>query len=247
MIPDHFALPLKYRLVPLRLFKYIRFATRYRKCVHRGEPELRLLRFLANRNRISVDVGANRGTYTLPLSWYSRTVVAFEPHPYMHFLLCESAIPNTTIHGCALSDRNGRADLNVPMETNSERPNLATIAGAPAGGESRPYPVELRTLDSFELEDVGFIKIDVEGAELSVLRGALETIRASRPAILCEILDLREGEPDRALEKVAFLARLGYVALCVVDGTMRVFEGLTEDEHRRCRNFVFLPSRPPVT
>ena len=245
MAQDHFSVPLKHRLLPLRLWKYVRFATRYRKCVYRGEPELRLIRFLASRDRISVDVGANRGTYTLPLSWYSREVVAFEPHPYMHFLLGKSGLRNTTIHPCALGDRNGRVELQVPLEANSERPNLATIAPARSDCESKRYTVALRTLDSFELTDVGFIKIDVEGAELNVLRGALETIRASRPVVLCEILDLRQGEPDKALEKIAFLTDLGHIALCIVDGSMRAFDSLHESERRLCRNFVFLPSRCP--
>ena len=48
-------------------------------------------------------------------------------------------------------------------------------------------PVKVRTLDSYAIRDVDFIKIDVEGYEPRVLRGAMETIQRDSPAILCEI------------------------------------------------------------
>jgi hypothetical protein len=47
--------------------------------------------------------------------------------------------------------------------------------------------VELRTLDSLNLQDVGFVKIDVEGHELDVLRGGAETIQRNRPHLLIEV------------------------------------------------------------
>ena len=234
-------LPLKYRLFPLRLYKYVRYAARYRKSVHRGEPELRLLRFLARRDRISVDVGANRGTFTLPLSWHSRGVVAFEPPPYMHFLLEQSRISRTTIHPCALGDRDDQVDLFVPVDEHEERPNLSTTLVAAPGPRAKIYRVSMRTLDSFALEDVGFIKIDVEGSELAVLRGAADTIRRSLPVIQCEILDFRLGQPEPGRQKIGFLTERGYVAVCILDNTLRTFASVQPCELSRCRNLLFFP------
>lgn len=50
-------------------------------------------------------------------------------------------------------------------------------------------PVTMRTIDSYGFDDVDFIKIDVEGAELGVLRGAKETIKRCRPAVQMEIME----------------------------------------------------------
>jgi hypothetical protein len=58
-----------------------------------------------------------------------------------------------------------------------------------------PLAFEMRTLDSFELDNVGFIKIDVEGAQLLVLMGAEETIKRNKPVMLVEILG-GEGGPS---------------------------------------------------
>jgi FkbM family methyltransferase len=51
--------------------------------------------------------------------------------------------------------------------------------------------VDVATLDSFHLDEVGFIKADVEGHELPVLRGATETLRRWRPTILTEVEEHR--------------------------------------------------------
>jgi FkbM family methyltransferase len=53
-------------------------------------------------------------------------------------------------------------------------------------GATTEMPVHMQTLDSLGLVDVGFLKIDVEGHELAVLRGANETIAKNRPVVFME-------------------------------------------------------------
>ncbi|SNT36751.1 methyltransferase, FkbM family [Tropicimonas sediminicola] len=68
--------------------------------------------------------------------------------------------------------------------------------------------VETRRLDSFDIRDLGFIKIDVEGHELEVLQGGKETLARETPVLLIEIEE--RHRPD-ALETVSdFLAGFGY-------------------------------------
>jgi hypothetical protein len=65
------------------------------------------------------------------------------------------------------------------------------VADVDADLSHRDVEVNVATLDSFGLSDIAFIKIDVEGHELSVLRGAVETIVRSRPNLLVEVEESR--------------------------------------------------------
>ena len=73
------------------------------------------------------------------------------------------------------------------------------------------YDVELRTLDSYGLEDVAFIKIDVEGHEEAVLAGAGETLSRSKPVLLIEIEERHNpGGLDRIANRLSELDYSGY-------------------------------------
>jgi hypothetical protein len=96
------------------------------------------------------------------------------------------------VHEIALSDHAGAARLLVP-----EDDGLARIASSDADdtisaaaelelGARTELGVEVRTLDSFNLPDIGFLKIDAEGHELAVLHGARETITTNRPIVFVE-------------------------------------------------------------
>ena len=67
-----------------------------------------------------------------------------------------------------------------------------------------PGTIPMKTLDSYEFSDVDLIKIDVEGYELQVVKGAAKTIAQSRPIIIleqrgCEIKNFGECESGQAL------------------------------------------------
>jgi hypothetical protein len=120
-------------------------------------------------NKTFVDIGARTGTYAISLSAHCSNVVAFEPEKSAYYALCGSVAASglsdkITCYQCVL--RNGDEEL--------ESDNLSNDICA-------------RSLDSFHLENVGFIKMFVADNELNVLRGALNTLRLSNyPTILFE-------------------------------------------------------------
>ncbi len=175
---------------------------------------------LLRRNMTVVDAGAHHGLYTLLASkrvgWGGR-VIAIEPSPRecerleKHLRL--NRCSNTELVPCALGEYPGEADLYLVDGfqdwCNSLRP--------PAVDEPvRTVRVSVRRLDDVLAElgvsKVDFIKLDVEGAELSVLHGAMKLLqRESRPAILAEVQDTRTGPWDYAArEIIQFLLRMDY-------------------------------------
>lgn len=111
-----------------------------------------------------------------------------------------------TVDSLALADSTGEATLYVPEGTHGEPTSgLATLTPLPEA----PCVLQVRTsrLDDFGFTDVSFVKIDVEGNELGVLRGALETLERNRPISQVDT-ETRHGS---SLSEVAdYLSRWGY-------------------------------------
>ncbi|MDP7725269.1 FkbM family methyltransferase [Mycobacterium sp. TY814] len=142
-----------------------------------------------------VDVGASWGLFTYHLArrvGKSGQLYSFEPHPDNAPMLRKlgRARPNVHFSQAAVSDETGTAQLLVP----EHRHRQVTAQGSLAHGfdgqgvDVRKIEVPLVRLDDvLEGVDVDFVKIDVEGHEMSVLRGGAETFRRCGPAILIEI------------------------------------------------------------
>ena len=230
-------------LLPPRL--YCRFrAHRERR---RGEAELALLPFLCDAHRASIDVGANKGVYTYWLQRHSRHVYAYEPNPKIFRILARGVQGNITLKPVALSDRSETATLRVPGSGSSYSNQRATLAPAKAGQDYGELAVESRRLDDEGLEDIGFIKIDVEGHELAVLAGAAETITRDRPVLLIEIEETHSG---RAIEdSLAAVTAYGYQGLTLIGGMLCELSRFSPEAHHRAParrqdyvfNFIFLP------
>ena len=178
----------------------------------RGERELDGLAYWVSRDKLALDIGANRGIYTWCLAKLARAVHAFEPNAELAERL-RRAVPGATVHACALSDREGEGELRLPVVKGIAYDGWATVEPQnrllAVGPDSvRSIRVPLRTLDSFGLEDVGFVKIDAEGHELAVLRGAERTLARCRPIVLLEVED--RHRPGASEDVSAFLRALGY-------------------------------------
>lgn len=222
---------------------------RYRamKAWYGRERELRLLRYLVDPAKTSVDAGANKGVYTYFLAKLCRHVFAYEPNPKIFGILARSVKrANVTLRPAALSDISGRDRLVVPRRKAGYSNQLATLRKDKFTGEVMEVPVETRRLDDENVGDVGFIKIDVEGFERKVLDGGRRTLARSRPRLLVEIQAAHTGEPVQ--ETLAFVQGLGYQGLFLRDGVLHDVSELGKPATESggappslVFNFIFLP------
>lgn len=143
---------------------------------HGLEVQLATLRRVvpyAKRRRTAIDIGAHIGTWTCGLLEEFATVLAFEPQDENFRCLAMNA-PSAELFKVALSDSYGGA----AMAQHGSNSGCWRVA---QGSSVAVYP-----LDQLRLTNVDFIKIDVEGYEGRVLRGAVETIERSHPTIFFE-------------------------------------------------------------
>ena len=195
----------------------------------RGEPELKFLKKLAENAELVIDVGANTGVYSYLMSQLAHTVLAFEPIEYHYARLRKSLPRNCKVYDVALSDRTGEGNIRIPQISGRKRFSLATISSenrfSGYGSVEHEFveTVKLSTLDKilsseeFNGVAVNFIKMDVEGHEYAVLKGAFRTISTHKPAILLET-EYRQGAPVN--EIFQYLGELDYHAKCLRDNRL---------------------------
>ncbi|HEY1541566.1 MAG TPA: FkbM family methyltransferase [Xanthobacteraceae bacterium] len=218
----------------------------YVKHVLRGEPELRMVPALCDRERMMLDVGANRGMYAAAALRFSKGVVAFEPQPHLAAIM-RKCLPRTVeIVECAVSDTTGVATLFVPLDPRGHAE--ARIIGPSEEGGRNEHPGVPRRVPTIVLDQavdrpVGLIKIDVEGHEIAVLRGATGIIDRFRPNIIIELEDRhRAGTVGWVWN---WFAAKGYEGFRVKAGRLvrvvpqSVPRSAADDEY--IYNFIFLP------
>lgn len=143
---------------------------------------------LCEKNKIMLDIGAHSGTYSICLADKCKHIYSFEPQRLTYYSLCGSvSLSNLTNVTCL------NYGLGSPEQVGE---NKLFIVSNDGGGSTLIQTqnqvltteiVNIRTLDSFEIDNIGFIKMDVEENELNVLKGALDTLRRSNyPCILFE-------------------------------------------------------------
>ncbi len=227
-------------------------------CLGEWAPvESEILRLLAPEGGTVIDVGANVGGLTLALAaavGESGRVLSFEPQRYCYMCLCGNLALNSLMHFCqahqvAIGDTLGHIDvpiLDVATVNNFGGASLLDEHHSPL------EKVPLITIDSINLPACHLIKIDVEGMEPAVLRGAAATITKYRPIIWAECLEAR----DTAAELKAIFAQHNYRAWIMVtplyiEGNTRCcrFNGFKnpQGETMGDRNVLAIPSEiePP--
>jgi FkbM family methyltransferase len=167
---------------------------------------------------VFVDVGANAGYFTLIAAQcvgHSGKVLSIEPNPavaqQLKVNVARSSVSNVILEEVACSDSPSTMTLYIPDESKLGQASLSkTNAGSMESVEVRSAPVDQLILDH-ALEKVSFVKIDVEGAELMVLRGMTETLRRFKPIIVLELEpDLLADLGTTKDEVIAFLSRFSY-------------------------------------
>lgn len=172
---------------------------------------------------VILDVGANIGTWSIPLALKNRTVHSFEPYDASFYALCGNIFLNhkegvVHPHHVALIDDPAK-HTTLYMEEEENRGGCKLLETS----ETLPHRYQLRTLDSFNLDKVDFIKLDVEGQELNVLKGGVETIKRCRPVIFFKCWAAESPHwrmiPNTHYELIAYVASLGYTVRKVdIDG-----------------------------
>ena len=150
-----------------------------------SESEVALWRQFIKPDWIVADCGANIGAHTVALAQMAQAVVAFEPLPYLYFLLCGNlalnGITNVSPHPWAVGA--DRGTLPVPYID-------YTQPGAYGGWNPNTLPAVTRTVPVVALDDclphVDFVKLDVEGMELDALFGMERLLTDARPVVYVE-------------------------------------------------------------
>lgn len=186
-----------------------------------------------------IDIGANLGSFTIPLAYYNPqyNFVCFEPQRMVYYQLCGNVainnLKNVYPFNLALGSKPNILLVDTPDYAVEEN-----IGAFSLDEEVRKHDdylckttgekqwVEVRTLDSANLTDVRLIKIDVEGMELDVLRGAVDTIKNNKyPPILFEAWQHKEWFQPRRQELYEFLQGLGYEITCTGEDNYAIYKG----------------------
>jgi FkbM family methyltransferase len=186
-----------------------------------------------------IDIGAHDGALTLPLAALpGARVVAFEPLPAAFARLRAALlrrygrIPvHVELHQSALGERSGEITLEVPVVGGVAQEQWASVAKDYAAMHAsdprieavRCFRVPLMRLDDLALPDVTAIKLDAEGAEAEVIRGAAATLGRCRPVLSIEIEERHRPGSTGAVP--ALLAGLGYQGFYEFWGEWRRIEG----------------------
>lgn len=174
------------------------------------EPELaHLIDLLLPDDGVFLDVGADAGYFTIYVAsrpGFRGQVHAFEPVEASFAVLQElvtslGCTQSVTGHRAAASDRIGSVTIEV-----AEQPGHAHVTDKPV---QHGQTVPTLTLDSLRLERVDFLKVDVEGHESQVLRGAEALIAAHQPFVFLESWS-SASQPERMFEPLQFLIDRGY-------------------------------------
>ncbi|MGH7392429.1 MAG: FkbM family methyltransferase [Candidatus Rokuibacteriota bacterium] len=187
-------------------------------------PHAAILRALIGPGDRVMDVGANIGWYTRAFSELvgaTGRVLSVEPVPPTFALLSHCVrrlgLANVELFNCALSDGPGSAVMEVPRYSGGgENFYMARIIGGTTAATAlRTFGVAVTSIDALlgdQRDRLAFVKCDVEGHELAVVRGAGVTLGRWKPGLLVEVGDDPDDPGSSAHALASELADLGYAA-----------------------------------
>jgi len=186
-----------------------------------------------------VDVGANNGSFTVDFSHLvgdTGKVYSFEPQRIIYYQLCTNVflngLDNVYCYNVAIGDGfDGYAYIETPNYHQQGPVNFGDVRISNSGDK-----VEQKALDSYDFEDVVFIKIDVQGYESFVIDGAEATIKKHRPYLFIEFEDHLLQPQGSSEEKLkAQIEALGYVVKPFQEGIPY------ESYSGKCLDYVAIP------
>ncbi len=197
-----------------------------------NEREAYHLREIGPCRGTAIDIGANFGLYSLQMSHCYPKVISFEPNPEVAEPLIAARLRNLTLIHEGVSSQRGEAQLFIPIANGVTLSGWASLDehNCPEATSFNKLTIPLSPLDAHQFTDVGLIKVDVEGHELEVLRGAEQTIRHSRPHLIIEVKD------EHLVELRAMLSGWSYH-----ETTLQQLAGIQGSP----QNYLFLPDTSP--
>ncbi len=172
-----------------------------------AELEMELLRCVLKPSDVVLDVGSNIGTHTM---FFAHTVgpegkvYAFEPQRFSYQILCTNLTINClqNVHAYHMAVGSEKGTIIVPELDQETEMNYGGVSlDTNQNGESVP----LILLDELEIDSCRLIKIDVEGMELSVLKGGTGMIEKCNPFIYLE-----NNDPSKSFALIKYIKTLGY-------------------------------------
>lgn len=202
-------------------------------------PHVALLRSLADEGSRILDVGAHIGSFSVPLGLVLREtghLWSFEPDQESFALLRMNLALNgltnrTTAVPAAVSDSSQRLFSVAPDESNTGATYLVNHPSEETPRESIPALSIDELMADGALDGADLIKIDVEGMETQVLRGARATLMEYRPYLFIEVSPAqlaRHGSSPRDIE--AMLIELGYTFFVPLGPRNRASDEVTLEE-----------------
>ena len=235
---------IKFKYLPFRLYHRIR-CFKYAKY---RSPELSLISNLVKSTQNSIDIGANLGLFTFFMSRASRHVFAFEPNPYPLENLKGLVDSNVTVLPIALGNNDGPVEIKIPHHRKGWSSNGASLASKEIN-DGKIINIQCRKLDSLNIENIGLIKIDVEGFEIEVIRGAKDTILKNKPVMIIENEIVHTKDTN---ELFTIMNEFGYDKyICNPIGKLEKIGNFSVEENQKnairnldinyIQNFIFIP------
>ncbi|MDF1644353.1 MAG: FkbM family methyltransferase [Pseudomonadales bacterium] len=223
---------LRFPILPKKT--YLKYQAK--RATNRQEHELALLPHIVPRNCNAIDGGAHKGIYSYYLSKLCQNVEAFEPNPTMYNYLKAAVPKNVNTYEVALSDKPGPATFHLPTSPGRFHHTQGSLMDVSGDTGAATIDVEVKTLDSYQLSNIGFLKLDLEGYELPALKGAANLIERDRPVVLAEATGIGSSSPD---ELVDYMLDSGYIALVYNEG--RLLHYGKNPNTKITHNCIFLP------
>lgn len=212
---------------------------------HELESLNKVLSGIARPGMVLWDIGAHVGWY--PIHWHrlfpSALISAFEPLPYNFDQMVENLALNNASAVKALrlgfSDKEG----SFPFYLVKDRPANGSMVNTLSDPNAEVVQCPVTTIDKFVADGNAmpdFIKCDVEGAELAVLRGGLDTLRKKRPVVFAEVMRKwcakYNYNPNEIFD---LMSGLGYQCFAIGDAGPRPFRNMEDSTVES--NFLFKP------
>jgi FkbM family methyltransferase len=214
---------------------------------HKERPRVERLAAVIPTNAVIFDVGAHFGYLAKEFARIheaSCQVYCFEPVSYTHSILKRvmKKHVNATLEFFALSDGIGKIDITIPVKPSGRLGIGLSHFGSEHDWDYITEPISTNTLDNYVrsngLKRLDFIKIDVEGAELLVLKGAAKSLEDMRPVVYCEVESRwtqRMGyQPSELFQ---FMKEKSYLPYVLEGNGLVLVEGYQEE----FGDYLFLP------